>query len=135
MKLLMPRRKLSEQGFEHLSMLLLTMVIVVIVGVFLAVSHRSNNSCTGQTWALNSNGQCVMYAQQLANAYFSKAAPLPMDGNYSAQTVGLVKNFQSAMNLTASGTVDAKTWGKLCSTTKTSPNLYGSWAAAKAAGC
>lgn len=130
----MKLKKLSEKGYSHIVIPILIVFGIAIIGIHvLTISHAA--TCKSFTLQQGSNGQCVMYIQQIANAVFPKSSPIPMNGQYNSQTVSLIKQFQASSQVSANGIVSSQTWNKLCASTRYSPNVYGSWTAAEAAGC
>ncbi|MEZ5176514.1 MAG: peptidoglycan-binding protein [Acidimicrobiia bacterium] len=78
-----------------------------------AANHRENQ----RHWPLlqyNHRGEDVVAAQHLLNGWSS--SPITVDGVFGSNTQNSVSGFQASRGLTASGRIDAATWGRLAPT-------------------
>lgn len=86
--------------------------LVIIVGGYFGIQYYQNSvsnadSCVSQTFKKGSSkSNCVKYAQQVIG--------IKADGVFGTNTYNAVKSFQTKYKVSSTGTLDAKTWTKIC---------------------
>lgn len=78
-------------------------------------------SCVDRTYALGSNGACVLSLQQLANHKLTVSAT----GTYDSQTKSAIEEIQKRWEIQQTGTVNNETWKALCNTGTAGPEAGG----------
>jgi peptidoglycan hydrolase-like protein with peptidoglycan-binding domain len=105
-------KKLNNNGFEHITLIVAFVAVFAIAGVAYLVSSSAAGQCNKRTFSVGSKGPCVEVIQDTVKAS-------PYDGKFGSKTAAKVKVFQRNRGLPADGVVGPSTWRKICSKLKT----------------